>query len=133
MFMKFMEMMKRKNNKKGFTLVELMVVVVIIGILVAIAVPVYNNTTATAKINADMASVRTLNGAVSQYMANETDPKAAITSGTSVEDAMDELVAENYIQATVKFNDDTKVTFKGSTSNPSFTYATTTTTAPEGT
>ncbi|NLN65275.1 MAG: prepilin-type N-terminal cleavage/methylation domain-containing protein, partial [Clostridiaceae bacterium] len=58
---------KRKRNEKGFTLVELMVVVVIIGVLTAIAVPVYNNATSKAKLNAIAANLRIINGAISQY------------------------------------------------------------------
>ena len=58
------------KNKKGFTLVELMVVVVIIGILVAIAVPVYNSVTTTAEQRAVEANLRTINGAIMQYYAS---------------------------------------------------------------
>lgn len=68
MLKKMFKMMKRGN--KGFTLVELMVVVVIIGVLTAIAVPVYNNVTAKAKINAIAANLRIINGAISQKQTN---------------------------------------------------------------
>jgi prepilin-type N-terminal cleavage/methylation domain-containing protein len=63
-----------KKNNKGFTLVELMVVVVIIGILVAIAVPVYNASQKTARVNADKANVRILKGAGQQYITDEGIP-----------------------------------------------------------
>ncbi len=39
----------RKLNKKGFTLIELMIVVVIIGILAALAIPRFGQATARAK------------------------------------------------------------------------------------
>ena len=69
MLMKMRYQMKKGRNQKGFTLVELMVVVVIIGILSAIAVPVYNSVTDRAQDAADQANVRTLNGAVNAYVA----------------------------------------------------------------
>ena len=55
------------KNRKGFTLVELMVVVVIIGVLTAIAVPVYQNVVANAETNAINANIRILDSAVSMY------------------------------------------------------------------
>ena len=61
-----------KMKEKGFTLVELMVVVGIIGILVVIAVPVYNNMNAKANRGAVEANLRNIDGAIIRYKsANE--------------------------------------------------------------
>ncbi len=72
MLMKMRSKMQRTNNQKGFTLVELMVVVVIVGILVAIAVPVYNSVTAKAELGAIQSNLRTIDGAIMMAKASET-------------------------------------------------------------
>lgn len=68
MLKKMLKMLK--NNEKGFSLVELMVVVVIIGVLVAIAIPVYNRTTDRAERGACHANQRMIEGAASQHAMN---------------------------------------------------------------
>ena len=68
-------MLKKLTNKKGFTLMEMLIVVAIIAVLVAIAIPTFNGALTKSKEAADVANIR---AAYAKYqvkaISSETNP-----------------------------------------------------------
>lgn len=66
-----MTIFQKKLNKKGFTLAELLIVIAILAILVAIAIPIFTGQLQKAKIARDQANVRSAKGQAITYLLSD--------------------------------------------------------------
>ncbi|WP_281506067.1 pilin [Chromohalobacter nigrandesensis] len=91
-----------KRQQHGFTLIELMIVVAIIGILAAIAVPQYQNYVARSEVSSALATLKSL----------QTPAELAVQEGDTPSSASDLGLSDNAVQngkITVdQFGDDKK-------------------------
>ncbi|EMU0979772.1 pilin [Neisseria gonorrhoeae] len=82
--------------QKGFTLIELMIVIAIVGILAAVALPAYQDYTARAQVSEAILLAEGQKSAVTEYYLNNgiwpedndkagTDAVTADTTGTKIE------------------------------------------------
>ena len=76
-----------QSKQKGFTIVELLIVIVVIGILAAISIVAYNNVTQKARDDQRISDARNIINAAAAYQAETGSwptTKAQLNSGTVV-------------------------------------------------
>jgi general secretion pathway protein G len=73
-----MKLSKRRSSARGFTLIEILIVVIILGILASIVIPQFTNASTSSKTSSLQTTAQSLRGAVQlyYYQHNDTLPPA---------------------------------------------------------
>ncbi|MEE8792448.1 MAG: type II secretion system protein [Erysipelotrichaceae bacterium] len=75
-------MLKKLRNKKGFTLAELLIVVAIIGVLVAISIPIFTSQLEKAREATDLANIRSAYAECSSSVLTNEASSGKVTLNT---------------------------------------------------
>lgn len=96
------------QNKKGFTLVEIMIVVVIIGLLAAMAIPAFQKVRETSQTKAITNNLRQMASGADQYFIEEgvtTVATTALVGSDKYIKTLDPVAGETYPTAVTQGTD----------------------------
>lgn len=82
------------RNQKGFTLIELVIIIVILGILAAVAIPRYQDMSAQAREAATRGSLGNLRSGITIFYANQ-----AVTTGSATWPTLGQLETPGTVMA----------------------------------
>lgn len=94
-----MNILKSLKKSKGFTLIELMIVVAIIGILAAVAIPAYNDYTQTTKASAGIAGLSSFKTTVAMCFQKEGSLDKCDAGTKGIPSAVTAAGTINYLSA----------------------------------